>query len=120
MGRGRSRGRRSRSRSAGGGARGREQRREGRKEEKEAGRQGATVESVQEKRAPAALVLAPGGGGLERQEGGSLRWFSRCRALLAFLPARWASPRRLTRLRGPAPRPPRYVLIPSSGFHGAP
>ena len=39
MGRGRGRGRRSRSRSAGGEARGREQRREGRKEEKEAVRQ---------------------------------------------------------------------------------
>lgn len=51
---------------------------------------GATVESVPEKRAPAALVLAPGGGGLGRREGGSLRWFSRYRALLAFLPAWWA------------------------------
>lgn len=27
---------------------------------------------------------------------------------------------RLPRLWGPVPRPTRYVLIPSSGFHGAP
>lgn len=32
--------------------------------------EGAAVEWVQEKRAPAALVLAPGGGGLGRREGG--------------------------------------------------
>lgn len=65
-------------------------------------------------------MLVPGGGGLGRREGGSLRWFSRCRALLAFLPARWAPPGVSLGLWGPAPRPPRYVLIPSSGFHGAP
>lgn len=47
--------------------------------------EGAAVGAAEEKRAPVALVLAPGGGGLGRLEGGLLRWFSRCRALLAFL-----------------------------------
>lgn len=32
------------------------------------------------------------GRGTGRQRGGSLRWCSRCRALLALLPARWAPP----------------------------
>lgn len=54
--------------------------------------EGAAVESAEEKGTPAALVTAPGGGGLERREGGSLRWFSRCRALFASLPARRAPP----------------------------
>lgn len=37
-----------------------------------------------------------------------------------FSPGSVGSSRRLPRPRGPDPHPPRYVLIPSSGFHGAP
>ena len=143
MGRGRGRGRRSRSRRAGGEARGREQRREGRKRGRRIGRRArgsgteaaeggespaaasrcvcctgfwreSAVESVEEKRAPAALLLAPGGGGLGRREGGSLRWFSRCRALLAFLPAPWAPPGVSLAPGAPIPRspPPAVCLDP--------
>lgn len=148
MGRGRGRGRRSRSRSAGGGARGREQRREGGKEGSKVGRQArrSVTEAVEGGESPAAAsrcvaARASGGGsrrvvlgeagtggvgagawgrGTGKQRGGSLRWCSRCRALLAFLPARWAPPAVFLASGAVLPAPPRYVLIPSGGFHGAP
>lgn len=150
MGRGRGRGRRSRSRSAGGGARGREPGREGRKEAREAGsrRAGAGVGDggSRERLEPGsrlALRLLRGllqGAAVEAAEGSGHRrrrcWRlgagdrggeqgGRCGApwavalslpfsgLGGLLPAS-RSP------RGPDPRPPRYVLIPSGGFHGAP
>lgn len=125
-GQGAGRGRRSRSRSAARGARGRERPRREREEARKEGvrprgpgagrprQEGSrAVGWAEEKRAPGGRrwlprAKDPSGGG------GSLRRGSPRSSRVGV------SSRRLGRPRGPAPRPPRYVLISSSGFHGAP